>query len=95
MNPNQTDIKFLKIHNKYMYCQSISQNKNANGVNLAQANTAKHKKAVQMSGRCYRFITRPKTDHSEERGSRIKFLQISKINLNITLTEHKQLQYIL
>lgn len=48
-----------------------------------------------MSGRCYRFITRPKTDHSEERGSRIKFLQISKINLNITLTEHKQLQYIL
>lgn len=45
MNPNQTDIKFLKIHNKYMYCQSVSQNKNANGVNLAQANTAKHKRS--------------------------------------------------
>lgn len=48
MNPNQTDIKFLKIQKKYMYCQSVSQNKNANGVNLAQANTAKHKSSPNV-----------------------------------------------
>lgn len=45
MNFNQTDIKFLKIYNKYMYCQFVLQNKNVNGVNLAQVNIVKYKRS--------------------------------------------------
>lgn len=42
MNFNQIDIKILKIYNKYMYCQFVLQNKNVNGVNLAQVNIVKY-----------------------------------------------------
>lgn len=45
MNFNQTDIKILKIYNKYMYCQFVLQNKNVNGVNLAQVNIVKYKRS--------------------------------------------------
>lgn len=45
MSFNQTDIKILKIYNKYMYCQFVLQNKNVNGVNLAQVNIVKYKRS--------------------------------------------------
>lgn len=45
MNFNQIDIKILKIYNKYMYCQFVLQNKNVNGVNLAQVNIVKYKRS--------------------------------------------------
>lgn len=45
MNFNQTDIKILKIYNKNMYCQCVLQNKNVNGVNLAQVNIVKYKRS--------------------------------------------------